>query len=146
MIEIDKKSDLYLFWKNKINNNAPLAIDNQIKYDICKDYNKIEPYKLRLKYPYKPFLVLAILEEFGIDSFKKIIYIEKSNIVKRFYDFCSFDEYLFKILLSQKAKNQWGLGFNNYLKQSVLAIMKEGPLNHLQTNNDKDKKWFIYDN
>lgn len=145
MAKIDKKSDIYLFWKKKISSNAPLTIDDQIKFEICKDY-KIEPYKFSLKYPYKPFLVLAILEEFGIDSFKKTIFVESSNIIKRFYDFCSFDEYLFKILLSQKAKNKWGLGFNKILKESVFAIMKEGPLNHLQTKNKDDKNWFIYNN
>ncbi len=143
MAVIDKKSDSYLFWKNKINNNAPLVIDNQTRFEISKDY-KIEPYKLNLKYPYKPFLILAILEEFGIDSFKKVISVENSNLIKRFYDFCSFDEQLFKILSSQKSKNQWGLGFNKVLEQSVFSIMKEGPLDHLQSKNNQNKKWFTW--
>lgn len=140
----DKVSNknIYDFFVEKINKNAPLNIPNDeiLKKDI-KEVLQNQTID-KIKYPYKPFLVLSIINAFKENKeilFKEKIILFHDSIIKNFYNFVTNDYLLFNILKGDKSKKVWELGYNDQVKKSVFSIMLQGPIKHL------DSKWFVYE-
>lgn len=133
--------DIYQFFIEKINKNAPLNIPNDeiLKKDIKELPQNINIEKI--KYPYKPFLLLSIINAFKNNKdiiFKENIILFNDAIIKNFYDLVTNDYLLFNILKNDKSKKVWELGYNQEVKKSVFSIMLQGPIKHLES------KWFEY--
>jgi len=120
------------FIKNKLSKNAPLDSKG-----LCK------------KYPYKPFLLLAIIAT--CNEHNKKIFNSKfclnsdfgENICKKYYDYLSGDQSLFEILSSNKTKTNWVLGWTKMLHNEVIKNICQMPAKNLQSDffefNDKEK-------
>lgn len=137
-VSIDKFCDTFF----KI--NAPLKYsENEYSVedvDIINEINNITENK-NIYYPYKPFLLLSILQSFNDESiFNKIIDLSEIDIVKRFYDFLTNDLYLFTILKYHKHKTSWwgslGISYREISKKSelyksILSTILGAPLDAL---------------
>lgn len=138
---------IYNFWNDEINNNAPLIVgDKNTLKMIASDFNIFEK-DINLKYPYKPFLILSIIEVYKDENiFKTWIDISNSKIVKCFYDFITRDYYLYEILKHHKDKEEWFLGFDgrntieNDVYKGVLNIIKQSPLRAFK-NAKNNNQW-----
>lgn len=133
-------NDIYKFFIEKINKNAPLIIptNTTLEKDIEEILNKKAP---QIKYPYKPFLILSIINVLKNNKeflFKKNISLFDDEIIKNFYDLVTNDYLLFNILKGDKSKKTWELGFNKKVMKSVFSIMLQGPIRYLES------KWFKY--
>ncbi len=136
-----KNNDIIMFFNTKVlKHMAPLVIDKKISNEI---YN-LENIKCNsIKYPYKPFLLLSIINAFKNnkkDLFKSEIDLHHETIIKSFYDLITKDNLLFLILKNHSGKQSWEIGFNENTKSSVFSIMLQRPIKKLES------KWFIYDN
>lgn len=136
---------IFTFWKEKIDKNAPLNDVDKHTIDEIKDtFNFLD--NLTLKYPYKPFLILCLIKTYKNNNlFNTPLKFDNLQLVKRFYDYLTNDYFLFEILSKHKSKTDWKLGFNvnsstsNIIYKSVLNIMKTNPIEKLES------KWFEID-
>ena len=130
------------FWKKEIDKNAPLTINND---DLKSQLFEIDKNFIKTKYPYKPFLMIAIIKANQGNIFNEWIKVNDINVVKRFYDYISSDYYLFQIIKNQKSKEEWELGLNksvtNHLFKSILNIIKQSSIRAF-LKNSKEEKWF----
>ena len=143
-VSIDK------FCNEVLNSNAPLTYGNFAQEDavIFDEINNIRKSK-GIFYPYKPFLILAILQSHNFENIFNIeINISNIKIVKRFYDLITNDLFLFTILKYQKSKFSWefNLGLNNSIYseklevyKSVLSIIKQSPFKAMSNHQCVDK-------
>lgn len=145
------REQIDLFFKKKVLwGMAPLTFpdikiynvdDTEIidfKEMIVNEYKGIDLKKL--KYPYKPFLLLSIFKENNTKEklFNREIEINQ-NIIKNFYEFISNDYYLFEILKSHKNKENWcfELGFNKEDADNIYNnVIRPSPITHLES------EWF----
>ncbi len=133
--------NINFFFKEVLSKNAPLNIhDNELIENIKKEYGLKE---VKVKYPYKYFLIISLIDEYGNDNiFNKELDFSNVYVVKKFYDYVTRDYFLFEVLKNQKNKNNWDaeLGFNGKNKSkvynSVLYIMKQSPVNAISKYKD----------
>lgn len=121
------------FLKEEIKQNAPLQFDNEQLKKQIRDTFEIKD--LNLKYPYKPFLILSIIDNCHPNEiFNNWIDLKNINIVKSFYDYICNDSSLYEILRSHKGKSEWSIGFNinasqdDIIYKSVIQVFIDSPL------------------
>ncbi len=98
---------------------------------------KSEEYK-RLKYPYKPALLLSIISSIKSDKlFNEDIDLNNFEIVKNYYNYITYNfEFWNYITKNQKSKKVWDTGITNKIVQKqVLRSICSMPASKLMTNN-----------
>ncbi len=131
MIDLKKIKPLI----NSLNQNAPL----------------IPPIK-GYKYPYKPALIIAIIEciKDPCEIFNHSIVIKPhSPIVAMYYNILTNSETIYNFLSNLKSKEKWFLNFNEEVKKSVVFNIFEMPANKISAPdiwevNRKDKTITIH--
>lgn len=137
-----------------------MIIDNKIQ-QLIKKIENVAPLnssvKSNLFYPYKPALILSLMEvyndynnffdqEINLSKFEDI---DNSKVYKNFYDFLTMDFDLFNTLNKQKSKNTWiGLGFNKFQFEQIKKLLFEMPIPKLKNEfidfNKKSKTIIFY--
>lgn len=121
-----------------------MLIDNKLK-QLIKKIENVAPLsnnnKTNLFYPYKPALILSLMQVYNdanlffnhwisLDNFTNF---ETFKVYKNFYDFITLDLDLFNTLTEQKSKNSWiGLGFNKFQFDKIKRILFEMPIPKLK--------------
>lgn len=107
---------------------------------FLKKLNQNAPISETYKYPYKPILIISILESINniSDIFNNKIYLSNRLILKNYYNLISSNYELCELLKKQKAKQNWfATGFNKILEKVILSNIKQNPAKKLiDKNND----------
>ncbi len=109
------------FLKN-INKKAPLG---------SKEYKG-------LKYPYKPALLLSIIDSVSSDKlFNEDIDLNNLHIIKKYYEYITYNyEFWDHITTNHKSKQVWDIGIKNIMVQKqVLTNISSMPASKLMTDN-----------
>jgi len=91
-----------------------------------------------LKYPYKPALLLSIID--SVESgklFNQDIDLNNLNIIKKYYEYITYNyEFWSYITKNEKSKKVWDTGIKNItVQKQVLRNICEMPASKLMTNN-----------
>ena len=123
----------------QLNKNAPL--NSGEKGEICFS---------GYKYPYKPILIISILEIVKDSNFlfnNKIYINNDSPITKMYYDLLTNSPIFFNFLKTHKSKEAWYEIYNEDVKKQTVANIFENPAFHLQLSGsdfwqiNRKEKW-----
>lgn len=111
-------NEIICLFKNKISKNATLSNS--------------------LKYPYKPFLIVALFHNLEVEELfnNEIILLDKTQVIKTYYNLLTSNFEIFDILRKQKEKANWiELGFNELLKNHLITNIFNNPVEKLKLKN-----------
>lgn len=111
---------------NRLNKNSPLKYNDESNL-------------INYKYPYKPVLLLSIINSLSIDElFNCEINIVKNDaILKTYYDLIMNSEQFSDFLIKQKSKENWHIGFDDSIKKSIIDNIFSMPAKKLFDDNDE---------
>ena len=117
--------------------------DNKIK-EFIKKINKNAPLSsysnnnINLKFPYKPALIISIIENTNIDDLfnHDISLLKNQKIVKSYYDILMSSETLCNAFKEMKGKTNWSIGYNENTFKRVISNIFENPAKKLIINNN----------
>lgn len=90
-----------------------------------------------LKFPYKPALIISIIENIDLDNLfnKDISLLSNQKIVKSYYDILMNSESMCSAFSKMKGKVEWSLGYNESNFKKVLNNIFENPAQKLIVSN-----------